>query len=164
MIKTSETRVFSPYLFNFNNNNIKEISLPTLSYSPKIDPSILGIFEKIEQIPFLPPYEEPKKEISIQAARLIVIRKRKMKKHKLRKLRIKMKFVFLKRSLRRSTKREKLFQDGLIAKMNEAKNFSAEAYVSDKLAKAKHVALPKTLRGKRYPEFLIKEILGIKDK
>lgn len=81
---------------------------------------------------------------SIECAVMVEIRRLKMKKHKLKKLRKKMKFVYAKRRQRRKLRKEKVFQAELLAQIKEAENFSAEKYVSDKLAKLKEV--PKTKR------------------
>ncbi|GLH06896.1 uncharacterized protein GBIM_12474 [Gryllus bimaculatus] len=75
------------------------------------------------------------KVVEKQAARLIVIRRRKMKKHKLRKLRKKMKFEWAKVRQRRELRKEKLFQAKLVAQMKEADEFDAAEYVSEKLRK-----------------------------
>lgn len=85
----------------------------------------------------LPPLEGQNE--SIEAAVMMEIRRLKMKKHKLRKLRKKMKFVFEKRKLRRRMRREKEFQASLLAQIREAEKFSAEQYVNDKLARLKEV-------------------------
>jgi aurora kinase A-interacting protein len=97
-----------------------------------------------------------------QAARLIVIRKRKMRKHKLKKLRKKMKFEWAKVRQRREMRKEKAFQAVLINQIKEAEKFSAENYVMEKIQQATHTPLPKTWKGRRLPEFIIKEKLGIK--
>lgn len=70
-----------------------------------------------------------------QAARLIIIRRKKMKKHKLRKLRLKMKFVWRSVRQKREWKKEKEFQAGLIAQCKEAEAFSAEDYVQERINK-----------------------------
>lgn len=89
----------------------------------------------------LPPSEGQNE--SIEAAVMIEIRRLKMKKHKLKKLRKKMKFEFAKRKLRRQMKREKEFQADLLSQINEADKFSAEQYVADKLSRLKNVPRPK---------------------
>uniref|UniRef100_A0A182P2V9 DUF1713 domain-containing protein n=1 Tax=Anopheles epiroticus TaxID=199890 RepID=A0A182P2V9_9DIPT len=96
-----------------------------------------------------------------QAARLIVIRRRKMRKHKLKKLRKRMKFEWLKVRQRRELKKEKLFQAELLGQIKEAEKFSAEAYVAAKLRQATEVPLPRFWKGKRLPEFIIKQKLGM---
>lgn len=68
-----------------------------------------------------------------EAVRMIVIRRKKMKKHKLKKLRKKLKFVRAKIRQKRELKKEKEFQAILIAQCKEAEAFSAEKYVADKL-------------------------------
>lgn len=68
---------------------------------------------------------------------MLIVRKKKMKKHKLKKLRKKMKFVYAKRNQRREWKKEKRFQEGLMSQIKEAEKFSAEDYVMQKLSKLK---------------------------
>lgn len=58
------------------------------------------------------------KDNEIQAARLIVIRRNKMKKHKLRKLRKRMKYIWAKVRQKREIKKEKVFQAELIAQVS----------------------------------------------
>lgn len=89
----------------------------------------------------LPPLEGQNE--SIEAAVMIEIRRLKMKKHKLKKLRKKMKFEFAKRKLRRKMRKEKIFQAELLAQINAADKFSAEAYVANKLDQLKNVPPPK---------------------
>lgn len=110
----------------------------------------------------LPPTENGIGEDGIQAAVLIGIRRRKMRRHKLKKLRKKMKYVWAKQRQKRELKKEKLFQAGLIAQIKEAEKFSAEQYVADKLKAANETPIPKFWNGKRLPEFIMKEKLGIK--
>ncbi|RWS27741.1 hypothetical protein B4U80_03896 [Leptotrombidium deliense] len=62
---------------------------------------------------------------------LLNIRHRKMKKHKLRKWRKKHLALIRKVTLRREIKKEKLFRAELLAKIREAENFDAEAYVNN---------------------------------
>uniref|UniRef100_A0A4Y0BRV2 Small ribosomal subunit protein mS38 n=1 Tax=Anopheles funestus TaxID=62324 RepID=A0A4Y0BRV2_ANOFN len=109
----------------------------------------------------LPTDTTVKDEHGKQAARLIVIRRRKMRKHKLRKLRKRMKFEWLKLRQRRELKKEKLFQAELIGQIKEAEKFSAEAYVASKLRQATEVPLPRFWKGKRLPQFIIKQKLGL---
>ncbi|KAL5292151.1 hypothetical protein ACFFRR_011145 [Megaselia abdita] len=98
----------------------------------------------------------------IQAVRMIVIRRHKMRKHKLKKLRKRMKFEWAKVRQRRELRKEKAFQAVLIAQIKEAEKFSAEQYVADKLKALNTVPIPRLWKGKRLPQFIIKEKLGIK--
>ena len=98
----------------------------------------------------------------MEAARMIVVRRRKMKKHKLKKLRRKMKFEWAKVRQRREMRKEKAFQAKLIAQIKEAETFNAAQFVSDKLQKAKETPLPRYWKGRRLPAFIIKEKLGLK--
>lgn len=99
---------------------------------------------------------------TMEAARLIVIRRRKMKKHKLKKLRRKMKFEWAKVRQRREMRKEKAFQAKLISQIKAAESFSAEKYVEEKLRQANETPLPRYWKGRRLPAFIIKEKMGIK--
>lgn len=96
-----------------------------------------------------------------EAIRMIVVRRRKMKRHKLKKLRRKMKFEWAKVRQRREMRKEKAFQAVLIAQIKEAERFDAEKYVAEKLRKANEVPLPRHWKGRRLPAFIIKQKLGI---
>lgn len=98
----------------------------------------------------------------MEAARLIVIRRRKMKKHKLKKLRRKMKFEWAKVRQRREMRKEKAFQAKLIAQVKAGEAFNAEQYVDEQLRMANDNPLPRYWKGRRLPAFIIKEKLGIK--
>lgn len=102
------------------------------------------------------------KKDKMEAARMIVVRRRKMKKHKLKKLRRKMKFEWAKVRQRREMRKEKAFQAKLIAQIKDAEAFNAAQYVSDKLRQAKETPLPRYWKGRRLPAFIIKEKLGLK--
>ncbi|XP_065156057.1 uncharacterized protein [Atheta coriaria] len=102
--------------------------------------------------------------IEKQAARLIVIRRKKMKKHKLKKLRKRMKYEWAKVRQRRELKKEKAFQAGLIAQCHEAEAFDAGKYVQDRLDKLHEIIIPKRWKGRRLPEFLIREKMGLPPK
>lgn len=95
--------------------------------------------------------------IEKQAARLIVIRRAKMKKHKWRKLQKKMKFTFARRRQKRELKKEKAFQAVLVARVKEAEKFDAEAFVARQLEIA-HWERPIThVRNRRAPDWVIRE-------
>jgi len=73
------------------------IPRPTVSH-PIVDPNVGNVDE-------------------IQAARLIVIRRKKMKKHKLKKLRKRMKYVWAKVRQKREMRKEKAFQAELLGQV-----------------------------------------------
>lgn len=114
--------------------------------------------ERVAEV-IAPPLGKPDK---MEAARLIVIRRRKMKKHKLKKLRRKMKFEWAKVRQRREMRKEKAFQAQLMSQVKEAEAFSAEQYVADVLRQANESPLPRYWKGRRLPAFIIKQKLGIK--
>ncbi|KAL3268746.1 hypothetical protein HHI36_007848 [Cryptolaemus montrouzieri] len=91
--------------------------------------------------------EEPPQIIEnhIEAARLIVIRRQKMKNHKLKKLRKRLRFERAKIRQKRELKKEKEFQAVLIQQCKEAETFSAEEYVQSRIQKYKEalVYVPK---------------------
>ncbi|XP_030028820.2 uncharacterized protein LOC115446346 [Manduca sexta] len=100
----------------------------------------------------------------VQAARLIVIRKKKMKKHQRRKLWKRMRHRWARVRQRRRQIKEKIFQNELLALIKQANEFSAEGYVADKLERANHTPLPTRWKHKRLPEFIIRQLLGIDKK
>lgn len=99
-----------------------------------------------------------------EATRMIVIRRKKMKKHKLRKLRKKMKFEWAKLRQKREFNKEKAFQAVLIQQCKEAEAFSAEKYVDEKLSRLHEIVVPRYWKGKRLPEFLIRQKMGLPPK
>ncbi|XP_046388587.1 uncharacterized protein LOC124157692 [Ischnura elegans] len=80
------------------------------------------------------------------AARLIVIRRRKMKKHKLKKLRKRMKFEWAKIRQRRELRKEKAFQASLLEEIRLAEKFNAEEWAIDVLRRAKETPISKPPR------------------
>lgn len=149
-----------------------------------IEPSHVGYLHEINNDPLwrqtitIPGYEKPMSDkqkieeppaISVpdgsvykkEAVRMIVIRRRKMKKHKLKKLRRKMKFEWAKVRQRREMRKEKEFQSKLLAQIKEAEQFDAEKFVTERLRKANEVPLPRHWKGRRLPAFIIKKKLGI---
>ncbi|XP_015115830.1 uncharacterized protein LOC107040310 [Diachasma alloeum] len=101
--------------------------------------------------------------IEKQAARLIVIRRRKMRRHKLRKLRKRMKFIRRKWRQRRELKKEKAFQAELIAQIKEAESFDARGYVDSRLQILDNVRIPSKWRGEVLPENMIRQFLKEKE-
>lgn len=63
---------------------------------------------------------------------------------------------------RRELRKEKAFQAVLISQIKEAEKFSAEAYVANKLRQANETPIPRFWKGRRLPEFLIREKMGLK--
>lgn len=108
-----------------------EIETPLSVIVNEITEKNLDIMQSFD----LPPNEGQNE--SIEAAILIQIRRKKMKKHKLRKLRKRMKFEWAKRNQRRELRKEKAFQADLLGQIRDAEKFSAEEYVTMKLAKSK---------------------------
>ncbi|KYQ52970.1 hypothetical protein ALC60_07696, partial [Trachymyrmex zeteki] len=100
--------------------------------------------------------------IEKQAVNMIRIRRKKMKKHRRRKLRKKMKFILEKVRLKRRQRTEKLFQTELIAKVKEAETFDAEEYVKERLSILNKKILPRTFRGEILPAEMIKQFLDEK--
>lgn len=129
----------------------------------------------------IPPLQEPVQRLPIQydfpvseksvdlptngrivdkrAINMLRIRHKKIKKHKRKKLRKKMKFVWAKIRLKRNQKKEKLFQAELIAKIKEAETFDAKEYVNEKLKILNKERLPRTYRGEILPLEMIKQFL-----
>lgn len=61
-------------------------------------------------------------------------------------------------------KKEKLFQARLIQECKAGEAFSAEKYVAERLEILNEVPIPKLWKGRRLPEFIIREKLGLPPK
>ncbi|XP_053611896.1 uncharacterized protein LOC128676029 [Plodia interpunctella] len=142
---------------------IGKIRQDPVHYIPIINPrSILPLIDtnwKKDEIG-LPALEKEEK----QATRLIVIRRRKMKKHQRRKLWKRMRHRWARVKQRRRQVKEKNFQNSLLAMVKEANEFSAEKYVTEKIQKANHTPLPTRWKHKRLPEFIIRQLMGLDKK
>lgn len=141
-------------------NGIKQDPLP---YIPIVNPrSILPLLDiewRKDEIG-LPAIKQEEK----QAVRLIVIRRKKMKKHQRRKLWKRMRHRWARVKQHRRQAKEKKFQNSLLAMIKQANHFQAEKYVANKLSKANYTPLPTRWRHKRLPEFIIRQLLGIDKK
>lgn len=162
-----------PALMNYNSSNsvfqqplykqktsILDLPLPMNSIISDAPKFILPFEDKVKTDII----DDPTQVIEQKAARLIVIRRRKMKRHKLKKLRIKMKFLWARVRQRREMKKEKAFQAELMGQINEAQKFDAAMYAKEKIDKANAVLLPKLWKGKRLPEFIIKQLVAEKQR
>ncbi|CAI9727496.1 Hypothetical predicted protein [Octopus vulgaris] len=140
---------------NFTRHNLR----PALPTGSVIDPLIspLPFYEcpvksnkDVFQLPFHSPTiiskEDPlsflnewiiESPLAIQAKNILKIRRRKMNRHRLKKLRKRMRFVRRKELHKRRKKKEKLFQAKLQAKIQTGIDFDAEEFVQDKLALAR---------------------------
>ncbi|KAG7158639.1 hypothetical protein Hamer_G011298 [Homarus americanus] len=121
------------------------ITVPTLHNGAILEkdlPPILDIVEKTEPLIKREIHEAPSDQvIEKHAARLIVIRRRKMKRHKLRKLRKKMKFA------------------EQMAKVRDFEAFDAANYVTDVLRRTKEKPIPRFWKGKRLPQPIIQQLM-----
>lgn len=96
------------------------INLPTIPAKKIIDKPIPCIPLRIPRSTISFPLVDPlvSNNNEIKAARLIVIRRKKMKKHKLRKLRKRMKYVWAKVRQKREMRKEKAFQAELLGQVS----------------------------------------------
>ncbi|XP_034192035.1 uncharacterized protein LOC117609596 [Osmia lignaria lignaria] len=144
---------------NAVNKYINEIPLSKIIPSieePTVKKPILHDLPFVDKSFELPSMENVTEKLAV---RLIVIRRKKMKKHKRRKLRRKMKFIWQKIRTRRNVEKEKVFQAKLIAKIKEAEAFDVQKYIDDKFAFINRERIPKMYRGEILPEAMIKEFL-----
>lgn len=146
-------------------------------------PAIDGIVRNIIEVPFkkMPTMEEPKSPLPVVkdlplsdktielptnegtheklAKSMILIRRKKIKKHKRKKLRKKMQFEWAKVRARRNIKKEKIFQTELIAMVEKVHEFNAKDYVANRLAELDKEVLPKTWRGEILPANTIRQFM-----
>ncbi|CAB3254027.1 unnamed protein product [Arctia plantaginis] len=154
-IEISEKSIWQP-----TTTGIKQDPIP---YIPIVNPrSILPLLDKewTKDEIGLPAIQQEE----IRAERLIVIRRKKMKKHQRKKLWKKMRHRWARVKQQRRQTKEKTFQNSLLAMIKTANDFQAEEYVANKLQKANHTPLPTRWRHKRLPEFIIRQLLGIDKK
>jgi len=97
-----------------------------------------------------------------QAIRMIVIRRIKMNKHKLKKLRRKMKIVWAKVRLRRATWREKNFLNERMAQVKAAMKFDAKTHVAQLISNVRDRHVPEPWIQKGMPDSFVQEQLKIR--
>ncbi|VVC95945.1 unnamed protein product [Leptidea sinapis] len=165
-ISKAKAIYFTPRSINLEINEkptINKTKRDPISYTPIVNPrSILPLIDsawKKDEIA-LPTIDREEK----QAVRLIVIRRKKMKKHQKKKLWKRMRFRWARVKNNRKIKKERLFQSELALMVKQANEFSAEQYVTNKIQQANHVPLPTRWKHKRLPQFIIRQLLGIDKK
>uniref|UniRef100_A0A1E1XI75 Putative secreted protein n=1 Tax=Amblyomma aureolatum TaxID=187763 RepID=A0A1E1XI75_9ACAR len=84
-----------------------------------------------------------------RAVNMLIIRRKKMKKHKLKKLRKRMYFLWSKRRYRREKLKEQAFRAELLAQIHEAQDFDAEKFVTGMLDKLRNRPRPETPEERR---------------
>ncbi|XP_012254383.2 uncharacterized protein LOC105685115 [Athalia rosae] len=161
---------FSPWSINVDSNFpcssggiAKIIRCPLITNLQIIEPPKGSKVDHVEDFP-TNVIELPATDgqiIEKHAVRMIVIRKRKMKTHKLKKFRKRVKYEWAKRRQKRELIKEKAFQAELLAKIREAEQFDAEKYVAEKIRQATEVPLPLYWKGKRLPAYIIRQKLGL---
>lgn len=115
-----------PFVYTVPGAAVIEKMLPTAHSVECIDPEVSNC-----------PLEMPERVSSGEVlARgklpcgLLKIRRRKMNKHKLRKLRKKMKFIWRRAKLKKAQRKEKAFQDELAVILKKGEDFNAEQEVT----------------------------------
>ncbi|XP_043471169.1 uncharacterized protein LOC122504243 [Leptopilina heterotoma] len=131
--------IIEPLGINYNINNVdddngklneKSIDLPTYG----------DVFEKL-------------------AVRMIVIRRRKMKKHKRRKLLRRTKVLRQKRRSRQKAKNEKQLKIEVKYLIKRAETYDAKKFVAGKIAKLTQEIIPTRYRGEILPEATIRQFM-----
>lgn len=130
----------------------------------QIDDPVKNIIEKSDIVPDKA-IEIPnnfmiiEKQGKLHSKNLILIRRKKMKKHKRRKFLKRMKFVIRKREQRRKILKEKIFQNELQEMYEKADQFDPKEYVAERLNLLERERLPNRYRGELLPESQIREFL-----
>ncbi|KAH0547351.1 uncharacterized protein LOC123269458 [Cotesia glomerata] len=119
------------------------------------------IIDQVEKgSPGSAPVELPTNQIiEKEAARLIVIRRHKMKKHKKRKLKKKMKFLWRKYKQRRVLKKEKRFHREMLAQIRRAERFDPATYIRSRLDILDNVRIPNVWKGEVMSESMVKKFM-----
>jgi hypothetical protein len=132
-------------------------SLPPPSHRKGILDDPLPVLNRVIEAPVLP------NQSKIDAARLVVIRRIKMNKHKLKKLRKRMKYVWEKIRLRRATWREKMFLNEKMAQVKAAWKFDAKSHVAQLIRNVRDNQAPHPWIRKGMPDAFIKEQIKIRE-
>lgn len=100
---------------------------------------------------------DPTKHEEKSAHRMLIIRRRKMNRHKRLKRMRKNKFAIAKRHREKRMKKEVVFRQEIAAKLREVEKFNAEEYVAEKLAMYRKEILPARMHGKIMPALVIED-------
>ncbi len=133
---------------------------PCFNIITKIDVSLP---QKVDIEPTKEVYD-PTQRQEKKAHRMLIIRRKKMNKHKYKKRCRKRRVQWRQREFERALKREAAFRQEIHAMLKEAKNFSAEEYVAQKLENYRREVLPNRIHGCRMPPFAVKDYLERRDK
>ncbi|XP_076763676.1 uncharacterized protein LOC143431058 [Xylocopa sonorina] len=93
------------------------------------------------------------------AETILRIRRWKIKKHKRKKYRKRMQFIWAKIRARRNILKERTFQAKQVEKIKKALAFDAKQYVADRLAILDKERIPMTFRGEILPRNVIKQFI-----
>jgi len=104
--------------------------------------------------------DEPvKKRIKKHAIRMLILRKRKMKRHRYNRLWDRMYLKFRANRLRSAKKNEIEFRGKVADKVTEARKFDPESFVNNYLQDFHEPLIPGTYKGKKLPQWLIMELM-----
>jgi len=150
-------------------SQIKQIHLPTTSQRKVKAPSSEAIKYKTFITDSKSEIKEPEVKTRIScpvttrikkhAARMVILRRRKMKKHKRKRLWARMYLKFMANRTQSKKRSEIQFRSRLASKVTEARKFVAEEYVKQYLNEFHTSFIPATYKGKRLPEWLIIELM-----
>ncbi|CAL7933224.1 unnamed protein product [Xylocopa violacea] len=162
----AEQVTFIPRTLNIDFKNPDSITnksiceIPLSIYIPSIEDPLRQPIQQdqpvIEKSVELPSTENILEKLAVH---MIRIRRQKMKKHKRKKFRKRMKFVWAKIRARRNILKEKTFQAALLAKIKTAHAFDAKKYVEERLAIIDKEKIPLTFRGEILPQNMIKQLI-----
>jgi len=99
------------------------------------------------------------KRIKKHAIRMVILRRKKMRKHQYKRLWDRMYLKFKANKVARRKRREIDFRGRLAGKINEARKFNAEEFVKAYLEDFNTPLIPGTYKGKRLPKWLIVELM-----
>ncbi|XP_058806695.1 uncharacterized protein LOC131673051 [Phymastichus coffea] len=162
---TDNHLLFSPRSVSLNFDITKnELPLHKIIESPmisnfQIDEPIKNVIEKSDIVPSTVIEAPTLNIIEKKAERMIVIRRKKMKKHKKRKFLKRMKYVLRKQEQRRKAKEYKIFYANLQEMQRTAEEFDPKKYVAERLHLLTRERLPNKWYGWYAPKALIKQFI-----
>lgn len=155
--------IHNPVFIDFITNDIhKKLYMPTntsntLKVYQDLNINPILIEDKLNKIEILDP-ARPEETIKKEAIRMIQIRRRKMRKHKLKKLRKRMKFVFEKIKMKRYLRKEQAFRSELLTQVEAADKFDAKEYVEKILNTIRYQPKQRTIEEERERRRQLKKV------
>jgi len=103
--------------------------------------------------------EDPREQIEKKAHRMLIIRRRKMNKHRRKRREKKNKVKYARKKMLKYKEREIAWREDLLNRIQKASEYEPAQEVEDYLKDYHTPYIPQTYKGRRQPQWWIKELL-----